>query len=145
MASDFQKNTEKKKIRINIARKVEMSYNIIMFTNSFNRFFLRFFPTPKIFSVPAFGLDISDESIKFMELIMTKNGIRVGKYGERVSPPGVVESGRIKNSKRMEEILSALRKEEKIKYAIRQFSKTFGILKYVRLDKDTNLFPEDLK
>ena len=36
-------------------------------------------------------------------------------------------------------------KEEKIKYAIRQFSKTFGILKYVRLDKDTNLFPEDLK
>jgi len=83
--------------------------------NLFNKFLLRFFPLPKFLSEPFFGLDISDESIKFVELISTKNGIRVGRYGERSIPQGVIESGKIKDSKKMEEILSALRKEEKIK------------------------------
>lgn len=81
-----------------------------MFSNLFNRFF----PLPKFFSEPIFGLDISDESLKFVEFIYTKDGIRVGRYGERIIPPGVIESGKIKDSKKMEEILTALRKEEKV-------------------------------
>ena len=86
-----------------------------MSSNSFNKVFLKFFPLPKILSKPFFGLDISDESLKFVELIATKNGIRLGRYGERSIPPGVIESGKIKDSKKMEEILSALRKEEGVK------------------------------
>ncbi len=82
-----------------------------MLRNSFNRFF----PTPAILSMPSFGLDISDESIKFVSLVLTKNGIRLGKYGERKIPPGVIESGNIKNPKELESILSALRVEEGIK------------------------------
>ncbi len=87
-----------------------------MFGNSFNKFFLRFFPLPKFISEPFFGLDISDESLKFVELINTKNGIRIGRYGEQSIPSGVIESGKIKDSKKMEEILSTLRKEEKVKF-----------------------------
>lgn len=79
-----------------------------MFRNSFNRFF----PTPKFLAPPSFGLDISDESIKFVELIKTKNGIEMNRYGERKIPTGIIESGKIKDSKRMEEILASLRKEE---------------------------------
>jgi type IV pilus assembly protein PilM len=86
-----------------------------MFGNSFDRFFLKFFPPPKILSVPSFGLDISDESLKFVELIETKNGLRVGRHGERAIPPGVIESGKIKDSKRMEEILISLKKEDGVK------------------------------
>ncbi|MFA6353648.1 MAG: pilus assembly protein PilM [Candidatus Paceibacterota bacterium] len=86
-----------------------------MFSNSFNRILFRFFPLPKILSKPSFGLDISDESLKFVELIANKNGIRVGRYGERSIPLGVIESGKIKDSKKIEEILSTLRKEEGIK------------------------------
>ncbi|MBU0999321.1 pilus assembly protein PilM [Patescibacteria group bacterium] len=86
-----------------------------MFSDSFNKFFFRFFPLPNFFSEPSFGLDISDESLKFVELIITKNGVRLGRYGERSIPPGVIESGKIKNSKKMEEILSTLRKEEGVK------------------------------
>ncbi len=78
-----------------------------MFMDSFNRFF----PVPSFLSIPSFGLDISDESIKFVELINTKHGARVGRYGQRRIPPGIIESGRIKNPKLMEEILLALRKE----------------------------------
>jgi len=83
--------------------------------NSFNRFFLKFFPPPNFLATPSFGLDISDESLKFAELIVTKNGIRIGRYGERIIPPGVIESGKIKDSKRMEEILFSLRKETGVK------------------------------
>ena len=70
---------------------------------------------PKILSTPSFGLDISDESLKFVELILNKNGLRVGRYGERAIPPGIIESGKIKDSKRMEEILSTLRKIDGVK------------------------------
>ncbi len=77
--------------------------------------FSRFFPTPGLLSDTSFGLDISDESVKFIELIVTSNGIRAGRYGERPVPPGVVEAGKIKDMKKMEEILTILRKEEKIK------------------------------
>jgi len=87
-----------------------------MFINSVNKFFLRLFPLPKILSEPFFGIDISDESLKFVELIYTKNGIQMGRYGERSIPSGVIESGKIKDSKKIEEILSALRKEEGVKF-----------------------------
>ncbi|HNW71433.1 MAG TPA: pilus assembly protein PilM [Candidatus Paceibacterota bacterium] len=81
----------------------------------FKNFFHLFFPTPKLLTVPSFGLDISDESIKFIELIQTNHGIKLGKHGERKIPAGTIESGKIKDLRKMEEILSSLRKEDKIK------------------------------
>src|SRR3989344_1669442 len=83
--------------------------------NSFSRFFSRIFPVPSYLRSRSFGLDLSDESLKFIELIETRNGIRVGRHGERKIPPGIIESGKIKDSKRMEEILISLRREEGIK------------------------------
>jgi len=82
-----------------------------MVMNSLNRFFLRFFPVPTFLSTSSFGLDIGDESLKFLELINTKDGLRVGRHGERNIPPGVIEAGKIKDPKKMEEILLGLRKE----------------------------------
>ena len=82
-----------------------------MFRNAYSRFF----PTPKFLELPSFGLDISDESIKFIELVRTKDGIRVNRFGERKIPPGIIESGKIKDPKQMEEILVSLRKEEGLK------------------------------
>ena len=65
---------------------------------------------------PSFGLDISDESLKFVELVPTKNGIRMGRYGERKIPIGIIESGKIKNPAKLKEVLSALRQEEGIRF-----------------------------
>ena len=73
------------------------------------------FPAPKFLSVPSIGLDISDESLKFMELIPINKGIKLGRYGERKIPLGVISSGKIKDLKKIEEILISLKKEEKIK------------------------------
>src|SRR3989344_4053375 len=92
-----------------------MLYNATMSLNLFDRFFSRFFPAPSFIAMPTFGLDIGDESLKFMELVSEKNGIQVGRHGERTVPPGIIESGKIKNPKRMEEILIKLRDEVGLK------------------------------
>jgi type IV pilus assembly protein PilM len=77
--------------------------------------FNKFFPTPSFLTMPSFGLDISDESLKFIEFKNTGKGIQVGRFGERKIPKGIIESGIIKDPKRLEDILVLLRKEEGIK------------------------------
>ncbi len=80
----------------------------------FDNLFKRFFPVPKFLATPSFGLDISDESLKYIELVATRNGTRVGRFGERDIPPHVIESGQIKEPSKLEEILMKLRKEENV-------------------------------
>jgi type IV pilus assembly protein PilM len=82
-----------------------------MFKNTYKAFF----PTPKFLSMPSFGLDISDESLKYMQLTPTRDGLRPFKYGERKIPAGVIDEGRIVNSEKLEEIILELKKELKIK------------------------------
>jgi len=81
----------------------------------FSHLYSRFFPTPKFLTVPSFGLDISDESIKFTKLTETKNGIEISSYGEKIIPVGIIELGKIKNTQKIEEILISLREKEEIK------------------------------
>ena len=82
-----------------------------MFRNSHSRIF----PTPEYLEMPSFGLDISDESAKFVQFLSTKKGITLGHYGEHKIPKGIIESGKIVDNKRMEEVLASLKKEEGIK------------------------------
>jgi DnaJ-class molecular chaperone len=60
-----------------------------MIGNSFKRSFLHFFPIPKFLTEPAFGLDISDESLKFLELVRTRKGLSVSHHGEVKIPAGI--------------------------------------------------------
>lgn len=87
-----------------------------MLLDSFNRFFFRFFPIPGFLITSSFGLDISDESLKYVELISTHKGIKMGRYGERKIPAGIIESGKIKDPRQLENVLKALRKEAGVKF-----------------------------
>ena len=87
-----------------------------MLDNEFNRVLSRYFPPPAFLMAPSYGLDISDQSLKFVQLLPTKDGIRVGRFGERKIPPGIIVSGKIKNLPRLEEMLHPLREEEGIKF-----------------------------
>src|SRR3989344_2386108 len=78
--------------------------------------YTRFFPIPKFLVAPSFGLDISDESLKFVELLPGRYGIKLGRYGERKIPAGIIESGKIKDPRQLEKILSSLRKEEGVEF-----------------------------
>lgn len=107
-----------------------------MFKNSFDKLFFRFFPIPKFFATPSFGLDISDESLKFVELVVTRSGVRMGRYGERKIPPGIIESGKIKDPEKMQEILSKLRKEEGVKSVRVSLPEEQVYLFRLKLDKE---------
>ncbi|MCX6755277.1 MAG: pilus assembly protein PilM [Candidatus Nomurabacteria bacterium] len=77
-----------------------------------NRSYNKFFPLPDFLSKPSFGLDISDESIKFIEILQTHKGLHIGKYGEKKFPAGIIGSGKIIDSKRLKDILLELKKVE---------------------------------
>jgi len=79
-----------------------------MIKNLYNRFF----PVPQFLATPCFGLDISDESIKYAELVKEKRGIKVGHYGELKVPTGVIESGKIKDKKGIQSVLVSLKQKE---------------------------------
>jgi type IV pilus assembly protein PilM len=107
-----------------------------MSSNSFGKFFNRFFPAPSFLAAPSFGLDIGDESVKFLELINTKHGIQVGRHGERNIPVGIMDAGKIKDSKKMEEILVKLRDEVGIKSVRVSLPEEQVYLFQLRLDKN---------
>ena len=58
--------------------------------------FYKFFPPPRFLQMPAIGLDISDTSVRFAELVESRKGLRIGRYGEWAIPAGVIDSGEIK-------------------------------------------------
>jgi len=73
--------------------------------------FYKLFPPPKFLAMPAVGLDISDESIHFVELSSAKGGCKIKRFGEKKIPEKIIESGEIKNSEELVKILSSLKSE----------------------------------
>ena len=59
------------------------------------RLYSHYFPTPSYLSMNSFAIDISDQSIKYGELLPTSQGLRFGKYGEEKITDGIVSSGKI--------------------------------------------------
>jgi len=74
-------------------------------------FFLDYFPPPKYLAMPALGFDISDRSVKYVELRRKRGAYAVSKYGTKVIPEGIIESGEIKQKEKLTDFLSSLKKE----------------------------------
>jgi len=71
----------------------------------------RFFPPPKYLLMSSMGLDISDRSIKYAEFNRTTKGITLGRFGEKRIPEGVIESGKIKDIRKLTDILRGMKNE----------------------------------
>jgi len=76
----------------------------------------RYFPTPSYLAMNSFAVDISDQSIKYGELLATTRGLRLGHFGKEKIPEGVVDSGKIADPGKLIEILKALKKKEKLNF-----------------------------
>jgi len=68
--------------------------------------FYKLFPPPRFLEMPAIGLDISDESIHFLELSPGKGGFVVKNFGEKKIPKEIIKSGEIKDTEKLSKILS---------------------------------------
>lgn len=76
----------------------------------------RHFPTPSYLAMNSCALDISDQSIKYGELLPTPLGLRLGKFGHVKIPSGVVVSGKIENESELIKILRDLAKKENLHF-----------------------------
>lgn len=72
--------------------------------------FYKFFPPPQFLQMPAVGLDISDVSMRFVELVEKRKGFVIGRFGERPIPRGVIESGEVKKPAELRTIFSDIKK-----------------------------------
>ena len=78
--------------------------------------FYQFFPPPRFLQMPAVGLDISDVSMRFAELLETRHGLVIGRFAERTIPRGIIESGEVKKPVDLRAILNDLKKEYDLEF-----------------------------
>ncbi len=95
----------------------------------------------------AFGLDISDLSVKIIKLKKKREEIILSSWGEEKIKPGVIESGEIKDEKKLSEIIKeALNKVKgeriKTKYVIASLPEEKSFLQVIQMPK---MPEEDLK
>lgn len=70
---------------------------------------LKLFPIPKFLVQPTIGFDVSDNSIKFLELLPRGRGYHLGRLGEIDIPTGTIEEGELKNPEAFKQVLIALK------------------------------------
>lgn len=73
--------------------------------------FWNLFPVPKYLQMPAVGLDISDQSVKYVQLEKRHGNLVVKKFGSKPIPKSIIEGGDIKQKDQLVGILKTLRSE----------------------------------
>ncbi len=83
---------------------------------SFRSKVLDMFPTPAYMLMPANSLVLSDEAIRFVELKRENDITKLSRYQEIELQEGVIESGKIQNTKKLLDILKKLKEEKGLKF-----------------------------
>ncbi len=78
---------------------------------TFTERILAWFPLPQYVSMPAVGMDISDKSVKLIELIPSHHGFRIGRFTTHEIPEGIIVGGKIAKRDELVALLSKLRED----------------------------------
>lgn len=95
--------------------------------------FFKLFPLPAYLRIPAVGIDISDRSIKYVELKKHGDSLRLKNFGEKKIDPGIIEAGMIKKKDELISVLRALRNEIGNPYIVSALPEERAFLKVVHL------------
>lgn len=77
-----------------------------------------FFNAPKFLSMPAVGLDISADALRFIELEKGNDGVlRVTRYATRNFPLGIISGGHIRDRKKLQDVIASIAKEYRLTFA----------------------------
>lgn len=74
------------------------------------------FRPPAFLTMPATGIDISDRSIKFADVVCKGSVCRLGRFGRVSLEQGIVEGGRIMDADKLIAVLSDLRKKHNLSF-----------------------------
>lgn len=78
--------------------------------------FFDHFPAPKFLNPPFSGLSISDGAIRTIQFVHKNKSLAIGKYSEKVLPPGIISGGQVNNKDELINIISEIKKELNLKY-----------------------------
>lgn len=90
----------------------EYVYMLATFVSSLERIF----PVPTYLRMNAMGFDLSQHSIKFIELVAEGGQIRVGKFGKRKLKEGIIKEGRIIDQEGFIANLKKIQKQHECKF-----------------------------
>lgn len=74
------------------------------------------FSPPRSLLLHSVGIDLSDRSIKYVEINNTSKGLRLGKYGRESVPPGIIDGGKIVNIDELRKVIKSLRSKTSTTY-----------------------------
>ena len=80
------------------------------------RLYNYYFPTPAYLVMSSCAIDISDQSIKYGEIIATSSGPKLSKYGKEKIPQGVVVSGKIEKEDEMIRLMKKIKEKENLHF-----------------------------
>ena len=93
-------------VRKSASQSLEIRYHLLRLKKQLSNWVYRFFPPPKYLTLPFFGFDISDCSLKYFSFSRGKNGLRPDRFNQIQIPEGLISSGLIK---KREELVSFLK------------------------------------
>ncbi|PIR69268.1 MAG: hypothetical protein COU47_04205 [Candidatus Niyogibacteria bacterium CG10_big_fil_rev_8_21_14_0_10_46_36] len=96
-------------------------------------FLYKQFPPPAYLTMPAFGLDISDETLKFIKLEPFKHGVRIAASGKKTIPKGIIESGEVKKPEELASFLREVCKPFGVRYVYLTLPEEKGYMNIVEL------------
>ncbi len=75
------------------------------------------FTAPKFLSMPAVGLDISADAIRFIELEQKKKGMIVSRFATRNFPAEIITDGHVRDKKKLQDAITELAHEYHLSFA----------------------------
>ncbi|PIR45156.1 MAG: hypothetical protein COV10_00885 [Candidatus Vogelbacteria bacterium CG10_big_fil_rev_8_21_14_0_10_51_16] len=99
----------------------------------FTQTILRAFPPPHYFTICGAGLDLSDESIKFVELADSSHGLILARYGEERIPAGVIVGGQIQRPRELTQSLARMQKKYELTHVVASLPEEQAYVVKVRL------------
>ncbi len=107
---------------------------LILYVKEMRQFF-KFSPPPLFLQMPAVGLDISDTTMRFVELVEKRNGFVIGRFGERQIPRGIIESGEVKKPTELRAIFTDIKKSYNLEFVSVSLPEEKAYLFELRLPK----------
>lgn len=100
------------------------------------------FSEPRYVRMPAVGINISDNSMKMMDLQPSEDGLLPARYENMSMPDGAVEAGIIKDDKTVTSLLKSLRKHYDLSFVRASIPEENGYIFSISLP---NVSSEELK
>ncbi len=95
-----------------------------------------FFPTPSFLKMDAIGVDISDQSLKFIELKEKEVHFEPKQWGRIKVPDGAIQKGRITDHEKLVSILRQLHKKTGVPFVHASLPEEHAYLFQIKVDKD---------